>query len=480
MSDQDTSSGGRLGRLRGRSGPTAGREAAPVLPVDPLTGLPTRAVLHDWILGATAASRASSSHCVLAFVDLDSLRDVNDSFGPDAGDWILTEVARRLTALDLHNARTLRYGGAEFALVFDSVTRVDGGDDLARAILDQVTAPFVLGPDEVTVACNVGVAIGGDAVDGPADLVRDAHQALVAARDLGPGSYITHDESRRGRYSTRIDEARLHSALDNNEFLLHYQPIVRTNTREIIGVEALLRWQAPGATNTGLLFPHDFLPLLEKSGLIVPVGTWVIEETCRQAVAWARAHPEAPPLFVTCNLGARQLARPDFAETVLSAIQATGVPAGNLCLDITEQTLRYNGTGTWTALRRLKEAGVKLGLDDFGTGAATLSAVRDLNLDILRLDRLFIADLAMSSEDQAIVRHVTNLAHELEMVSIAEGVETDEQAALLVTLGVDLAQGFLYGRPESAERIDARLSPDGPPPAAPPPPPPAPPAPLGT
>jgi diguanylate cyclase (GGDEF)-like protein len=457
MSDQQMPSGGRLGRLRGRSAAEA-RESAAATPVDPLTGLATRAVLHDWIAAATASSRASSAHCVVAFVDLDSLRDVNDSFGPDAGDWVLAEAARRVAAIAVPGARTLRYGGAELAVVFEGITRVDAGDDLARLILDQVTAPFPLGSDLVTVACHVGLAIGSDASGTPADLVRDAHQALVQARDLGPGSFVSHDESRRGRYTTRIDESRLHAALDNDEFVLHYQPIVRTATGELIGVEALLRWESPGATNTGLLFPHDFLPLLEKSGLIVPVGRWVIEQTCHQAIDWTRAHPQAPPLFITCNLGARQLAMPDFADSVLATIAASGVPAGNLCLDITENTLRYNGSGTWSALRRLKEAGVKLGLDDFGTGAATLSTIRDLSLDIIRIDRTFVTDLVMSAEDQAIVRHVTNMAHELQMVTVAEGIETPEQAALLTTLGVDLAQGFHYGRPEPADRIEARLA----------------------
>ena len=282
------------------------------------------------------------------------------------------------------------------------------------------------------------------------------------ARDLGPASYVVHDESRRGRYSTRIDEPRLQTALDNDEFLLHYQPIVRVDSGELIGVEALLRWQEPGATNTGMLFPHDFLPLLEKSGLIVPVGRWVIEETCRQAVAWSEAHPTLPPLFVTCNIGARQLAMPDFADTVLEAISVTGVAARQLCLDITEQTLRYNGDGTWSALRRLKEAGVKLALDDFGTGAASLTAFRELNLDILRIDRTFITDLTDSPENRAIVRHVSNLAHELHMVTVAEGIESQEQADLLSDLGVDLAQGFFHGRPEPADRIDARLEPPDP------------------
>jgi diguanylate cyclase (GGDEF)-like protein len=469
MSDQSTPGGttgggergGRLGRFRSKSGPApSGTPEAPK-GTDAVTGLPTREVLHDWLHAAILASRPTSSRCILVFVDLDSLRDVNDSFGPDAGDSLLAQVPGRLSDL---GARLLRYGGAELAMVFQGVDSMTAPDEIAHAVLDRVTAPYEVlgGRAPITVGCHLGLAIGGDVAGDVTDLVRDAHQALVHARDLGPASYVLHDESRRGRYTTRIDESRLVSAIDDDEFLLHYQPILRVDSGELIGVEALLRWQDPGATNTGMLFPHDFLPLLEKSGLIVPVGRWVIEETCRQAVAWSAAHPAVPPLFVTCNVGARQLAMPDFADTVLEVLSLTGLPTRQLCLDITEQTLRYNGDGTWSALRRLKEAGVKLGLDDFGTGASSLTALRELNVDILRIDRTFIAGLADSAENQAIVRHVSNLAHELHMVTVAEGIENEEQAALLADLGVDLAQGFLYGRPESAAQIDDRLDPPDP------------------
>ena len=460
MSERATSSGDRgskRGRLRNRGSAGAGAPAGPDAIVDPLTGLPTRAQLTEWVVSATTASRASSSRCVLSFVGLDSLRDVTDSFGPDAGDAVLVEAARRLADLDLCGARILRYSSAEFAIVFRGVNRSDGPDDLAHAIFERLSAPYVFGSDQVTVAGHVGQAIASDAGGGADELVRDAHHALVEARVLGPGGYVTHDESRRGRYSTRIDEARMHSALDNDEFLLHYQPLVRLDTGELIGAEALLRWQAPGATNLGMLFPHDFLPLLESSGLIVPVGRWVIEETCRQAVAWASTHPELARLFVTCNIGGRQLAMPEFADTVLQAIETSGIHPNQLCLDITEEALRYNGANTWSALRPLKEAGVKLGLDDFGTGAASLSALRDIKLDIIRIDRVFVTDLAMSAENQAIVRHVTNLGHELEMVTVAEGIETEAQAEMLTTLGVDLGQGYLFGRPESPDHITAHL-----------------------
>ena len=462
MSDQEstgTERAGVFGRRKPKSAPEAARPPGVAEAADPVTGLPGRTVLHDWLQRAERAGRPTSTQVVLAFVDLDSLRDVNDGLGPDAGDEVLRQVAARLRSLELFGALPLRYGGAEFAVVFGEVHGADSATRIAHAILDEVTAPYELGAVKVTVACHVGLAVGSDAAGGPADLVRDAHQALVHARDGGAGTFVVHDESRRGRYTTRIDESRMLSAIQNEEFLLHYQPIVRTDGGGLFGVEALLRWVAPGATNTGMLFPHEFLPLLEKSGLIVPVGQWVLDQTCRQAMTWTRNHPDAPALFVTCNISARQLAMPDFEAGVLAALDAAGMPPEQLCLDITEQALHYNGSGTWSALRNLKQVGVKLGLDDFGTGAASLGALRELKLDLVRVDRLFIDDLAMSTEDQAIVRHVSNLSHELGMITVAEGVETPEQAAVLATLGVDLAQGFYFGRPEAADKIDLLLTP---------------------
>ena len=462
MSDQGSTGTDRVGVFgRRKARPSAEPAGPPGIAdgLDPITGLPGRSVLHDWLQRADRAGRPTSTQAVLAFVDLDSLRDVNDGLGPDAGDEVLRQVAARLSSIDLFGALPLRYGGAEFAVVLGQVHGADSPSRIAHAILDQVMAPFDLGRVKVTVACHVGLAVGSDSAGGPADLIRDAHQALVHARDSGAGSFVVHDESRRGRYTTRIDESRMRSAIENQEFLLHYQPIVRTDGGGLFGVEALLRWVAPGATNTGMLFPHEFLPLLEKSGLIVPVGQWVLDETCGQAMTWTRDHPESPALFVTVNISARQLAMPDFDASVLGALDRAGMPPEQLCLDITEQALRYNGAATWSALRHLKHVGVKLGLDDFGTGAASLGALRDLKLDLVRIDRLFVDDLVMSAEDQAIVRNVANLTHELGMVAVAEGIETPEQAAVLATLGVDLAQGFHYGRPEAADKIDRLLTP---------------------
>jgi diguanylate cyclase (GGDEF)-like protein len=464
LSEQGSTGGDRgstRGRRRQKVAPES-VEAPPLIAMDGLTGLPDRSVLHDWLNEATLASRPSSTRVILAFIDLDSLRDVNDSFGPDAGDYVLRTAGERLIGLNWEGTQVLRWGGAELAVVVPGVSSVDAPDQIARVLLETVSAPYLLGSQQVTVASHLGLAIASDSYATIGELVRDAHHALFSARDRGPGIYAIHDESKRGRYSTRIDEARLYSALESHEFLLYWQPIVRAANRELFGAEALIRWQSPGATNTGVMFPHDFLPLLEKSGLIVPVGQWVVMETCRQAIAWQAAHPSSVPLFVTCNVGAHQLAMPGFDDSVLQVLAASGLPPDRLCLDITEEAVRYNGSSSWRALRRLKDAGVKLGLGNFGTGVASLAAMRDMRLDLVRIDRVFVQELALSREDQAIIRHTTNLAHELGMLAVVEGIENEAQAELLVDLGVDLAQGYLFGRPDTPSHIDAWFTPSTP------------------
>ena len=327
MSDQGSTGTDRAG-VFGRRKPKPSAEPAgpPAVAdgLDPITGLPGRSVLHDWLQRAERAGRPTSTQVVLAFVDLDSLRDVNDGLGPDAGDEVLRQVAARLSSIDLFGALPLRYGGAEFAVVLGQVHGADSPSRIAHAILDQVTAPFDLGGVKVTVACHVGLAVGSDAAGGPADLVRDAHQALVHARDGGAGSFVVHDESRRGRYTTRIDESRMHSAIENEEFLLHYQPIVRTDGRRH------LRGRGPPAVGGPGSHQHrDALPSRVPAAAREvrahrarrPVGAG---RDVRQAMTWTRNHPESPALFVTVNISARQLAMPDFETSVLGRPRPSG------------------------------------------------------------------------------------------------------------------------------------------------------------
>ena len=427
--------------------------------IDKVTGLPARNHLHDWTVEAIERSRPRSNRGVIAFVDVGQLRDVNDSYGADAGDHLLRSIGARLSSIDLPGTKVLRYEGAEFALVFEQITHFEMAEEVARFLLDLLTPPFDFGAGGMTITPYVGAALSTDNYNTIDDFIRDAHNALVRAKDMGPGSFAVHDESKRARYETRLDEARLKDAADHEEFVLAYQPIVRLDTDQIIGVEALIRWQAPGATTVGLISPADFMPLLEKSGLSVRVGEWVINEACRQAAEWNRLFPDRPALFITCNVSARQLASVDFRDTVVNAISRSGVQPWQLCIDITEQALRFNRNAAWAALRELKDMGVKLGLDDFGTGVSSMTYLREFTLDLLRVDRIFVSGLEVSKEDRAIVKHIAGLAHDLGLIAIGEGVENAEQAALLKKLGVDLAQGYHFGRPMFADDLQARLDP---------------------
>jgi diguanylate cyclase (GGDEF)-like protein len=393
------------------------------------------------------------------FVSVGALRDINDSFGPETGDRLIRAVADRLSTVDVPGTQVLRYSGAELAMVFERLQQAELVEEVCSFLIELLSPAFEIGDVRLDVNPNVGAAVSSDKYDNFDDLIKDAHDALVRAREQGHGAYHVHDEIRRARHTTRIDEARMANALENREFFLHYQPIVRTDNREMIGAEALIRWQAPGATNTGVLYPHDFMPLLEKSGLGVRVGEWVIEEACRQVVEWAKLFPQNRALFITCNVGPKQLAQIDFRESVTRAVEATGIEPWQLCLDITEEALRYNRNATWTALRELKDLGIKLGLDDFGTGVSSLTYLRELKLDLVRVDRAFVSNLENSREDRAIVKHIAGLAHDLDLIAIAEGVETEEQADMLYKLGVDLAQGFFFGRPMQAREVTEELRP---------------------
>jgi diguanylate cyclase (GGDEF)-like protein len=450
-------SAGIFGRRRGRHAP-GGDATAPDATVDPVTGVPGRQLLHEALDAAVTTSKRESAFAAIAFVHVARLRDINDSFGPDAGDEVLRTVAERLGSIDLPGTAVIRFPGAEFAVVFQGIPNANGAGEVARFLVELLAEPLPFRGDTLVLPAHVGLALSADEYDELGEMVHDAHEALVRARDQGTNTYIIHDESKRGRFTTRIDERRMADALANHEFLLLYQPIVDLARDEIVGAEALLRWAAPAATNVGILFPHDFLPLLEKTGLIVAVGRWVVEESCRQAAAWTGQFPGGDPPMITVNLSGRQLADPGFSRSVIDAIARHGLEPSQLCLDITDDTLRHHGEATWSGLRSLKEAGIRLGLDDFGRGEATLTRLRELRLDVLALDRAFMPGLEHNSEDRAIVRHTAALAHDLGCVALAEGVESAAQAEILADLGVDLGQGFHLGRPESAEDFTAHLA----------------------
>ncbi len=456
VTDTGGSVSGRLSRLMGRAAPSTNVESADE-GRDPVTGLHDRRHLPHWSSEAWGRSKASSTRAAVFFVAAGLIDDINDSYGPDVGDDVLRQIGQRIATIDVPNTKVFRYIGTEFGLVFEQLSNPNLANEIAAFLLELLQPPVDVGHDTIVIESYVGGALSADNYDSIDHWIRDAHDALVKAREEGSGSWHVHDETKRAMHSTRIDEERLHQALVDNEFVLVYQPIVQADNREMIGVEALIRLKSPSVSNLGLLYPSEFMPLLEKSGMSAQVGHWVIGEACRQAAEWMHQFPEHRPLFITCNLGARQIGHANFTAGVQQSLASTGVQPWQLCLDITEATLRYNRHATWTSLRELKEMGVKLGLDDFGTGTSTLSYLREIKLDIMRVDRAFVKDMLDNPEDQTIIKHMVALAHDLELITIAEGVEREEQASVLAGLGVDLCQGFLYGRPEKASSIANRL-----------------------
>lgn len=457
-----------FGRRRGKPADDAREpESAPVAAVpdgppgvDPVTGLPNRANLYPWVERAVERSHTSSTRALVVFVDLGLLRNVNDTYGPDFGDYLLREVGARLSTIDVPGTRVLRWGGAEFVLVFEKVGQSDAGHRIGDFIVELLAPAFRIGHDSITIECCVGGAISDDSYTTQSDLIRDAHQSVIDAVRKGPGSVIVWDESQRNRYATRITDDRLQQAIADEEFLLHWQPIVRLTDRSMVGAESLIRWKAPNASTVGILMPSEFLPQLETSGLIVPVGKWVLKATCQQVAEWTRNNPDHRAVFGSCNLGGRQLAQSDFRDTVVSAIEESGIEPWQLCLDLTEVALGYNHAAIWTQLRDLKHMGVKLGLDDFGTGQSSVGYLRDFRVDFIHLAKTFVDNVNRDAEDRAIIRHLTALGHELDLTVTAEGIEEKADAEALIDLGVDLGQGYLFGKPEYPGIIDLLMKPE--------------------
>jgi diguanylate cyclase (GGDEF)-like protein len=470
--DQATEAGkgeGRFGRLKraATGAPAPAPTEAPVVE-DPITGLPGREHLHGWVDRALHRSLPTSSRVVVAFVSVGLLRDVNDTQGADRGDELLRAAAERLGTIDLPGTKVLRYEGAEFALIFEQLNHANANEEIARFLVELLSEPFLIDGDAITVAPSVGTAISADNYGDIDELIRDAHRTLAHARDEGL-HWEAHDETQRGRYETRIDETRLRKATEDEEFLLYYQPIVETASTEIVGFEALLRWKAPGATNAGVLQPRDFVPMLEKTGLSVPVGRWAMAEACRQIRAWGGHWSRPDPLFVTINVSPRHLAEATFIDDVAAAVRTAGVPPHWLCLDITETALRFTGVDARGKLRDLSEIGVRLSLDDFGIGVASLHWLLDLTLDFIRLDRAFISQLGVNVRNiereiadpvDVVVRHVNAMAAELGVQLIAEGVESDDEVLAVGRVGIPLAQGYHYGRAEPASVAVGQLSPE--------------------
>jgi diguanylate cyclase (GGDEF)-like protein len=385
-------------------------------------------------------------------VDLDRFKLVNDTYGHAAGDQLLRQVAARMTACLRSGDSVGRLSGDEFSVMLSNLAKADDAGMVAQKIVDALAAPFDIDNNQAYVTASVGIALyPGDGVDADT-LIKNADTAMYRAKEQGRNGYQFFLPQMNERLVKRQQlEGKLRGALDRAEFLLHYQPKVNVASGELVGLEALLRWKQPGLA---LMHPDSFIPLLEETGLIVPVGEWVLRTACQQNKAWQDAG--LPPVCVAVNLSPLQLDE-SLVRTVESALQRSGLDARWLELEITETAILQRCAEAAAVLSSLQAIGVRISMDDFGTGYSSLRYLKRLPIDTLKIDRSFIQDLPNDADGAAITRAVIALAHSLRIRVVAEGVETASQAAFLRERGCDEAQGFAFGAPQPAEQMIERL-----------------------
>jgi diguanylate cyclase (GGDEF)-like protein len=393
------------------------------------------------------------------FTDLDNFKVVNDSLGHQAGDALLCSVAERLRACLREGDTPARLGGDEFTALLESISDEAQVVEVAERFLAALREPIQLEGREVFVTASVGIAQGmpGDRAE---DVLRNADLALYGAKGTGKARHAVFDRGMERRVVQRLElETALRRALERGELDLLYQPIVSLQTeqaeQEVVEVEALLRWRQAAAR---VISPGEFIPLAEETGLIVPIGDWVLREACREARRWHERYPHRLPVSVGVNLSARQLLAPDLPAKVAEALAETGLAPHLLKLEITESAVMHDADAAIRILQELRELGVQLAIDDFGTGYSSLSYLKRFPVDTLKIDRSFVDGLGEDAQDTAIVRSVVALAQTLDLSLTAEGVETAQQEMHLRMLGCDRAQGFRYAGPLRAAEMDALLA----------------------
>ncbi|NTF45755.1 bifunctional diguanylate cyclase/phosphodiesterase [Rhizobium rhizogenes] len=419
---------------------------------DALTGLPNRTRLDRKLVELLQKASRDQKHVAVAFVDLDNFKLVNDNLGHAAGDELLKVVAQRISARVGNSGIVSRIGGDEFIIVLTE--NLDPVHQRLRAILEGISEPLTIDGVEIRVTCSMGVACSTEHGDTASDLFANADMALYRAKESGRNGIQMFNtamgEEARNKL-TRIDELR--RAVERDEFVLHYQPQKDIRTGNVIGVEALVRWQHPVE---GLLLPGAFIPLAEETGLIVAIGDIVLRKACRQAKVWQDRGLAA--LRVAVNVSARQFLEKSLTQQVASALKSAGLDPQWLELELTESLIMHDVEGAIERMHELKQLGVSLAIDDFGTGYSSLSTLRRFPLSRLKIDRSFIADIPSKTGDMAITSAIVSLGRTLELEVVAEGVETEEQAHFLAGAGCEMFQGYLFARPLPASEVEELIA----------------------
>jgi diguanylate cyclase (GGDEF)-like protein/PAS domain S-box-containing protein len=422
---------------------------------DPLSGLPNRALFLDRLERALLRTSRRTRPVAVLFLDLDDFKVVNDSLGHEAGDQLLTMVAERLNQSIRPSDTVARLGGDEFTVLLEDVEGPTEAMEAADRVGVALRVPFTLAGREIVVRCSIGVALSGDAHDRPEELLRNADMAMYRAKRDGKAGSAIFDHGMESRALERLEvETELRQALQREELRVFYQPIHSLADGRIVEFEALIRWAHP---ERGLLAAGAFVPLAEETGLIVPIGEWVLEEACRQLHVWQQRFPADPPLAMSVNLSARQFQSATLAEDIERTVRRTGLDPSTLKLEITESVVMKDAESAIAALQALKGLGIQLAIDDFGTGYSSLSYLKRFPVDTLKIDRSFVDGLGSDPQDTAIVRSVVALAKSLELSITAEGIETPTQQAHLTRLGCERGQGYLFSKPVPNTECDELL-----------------------
>ena len=423
---------------------------------DPLTHLANRVLFRNRVEHALMrADRHHESFGVL-FLDLDNFKTINDSLGHDAGDRLLTAVAERLQASLRITDTAARLGGDEFAILVEDASHTDDAVLVAERLTDVLRTPFLLEDKQVFINASVGIAVATNGQESADALLRNADVAMYMAKNQGKNRYVVFEGKMHTAMLNRMElESDLRQAIDRNEFVIHYQPIVTLQSGHITGVEALVRWNHP---KRGLLQPADFISIAEETGLIVPLGTWVLEQACQKMRDWQLQYPEKPLLSVTVNLSNRQLQQVELPAVVSAALIKSGLEPRCLVLEITEGVMMENTKETICRLQELKKLGIMLAIDDFGTGYSSLSYLAQFPMDVLKIDKSFVDKIISGSEGTALMRAIITMSQTLHLSTVAEGIEEPEQLEALQSMGCKLGQGFHFAKPLSEQDMGSFLN----------------------
>ncbi len=420
---------------------------------DFLTGLPNRLLFNDRLKQAMALSQRMNEQLAIMFIDLDRFKNINDSLGHGVGDQLLQAMAKRLKLCTREEDSVARMGGDEFTVMLPRINHLSDVAQVARKVLDGLSQPFNIKGHELVVTASIGISLYP--VDGklPEVLMKNSDSAMYRAKELGKNKYQFYSAEMNADAVAHLTlETELRHALEHNEFCLHYQPQIDISSGNLVGFESLIRWQHP---DHGLIPPGKFIPMLEETGLIVPVGEWVLHEACQQNQHWRQSG--LLPVRIAVNFSSHQFREKNIHQLVATALADTGLSADGLEAEITEGVLMDDVDASRHTLEQLQDMGVAIAIDDFGTGYSSLSYLKQFTVDMLKIDQSFVRDITCNPQDVEIVTSIITMAHGLELGVIAEGVETDEQLQCLTDLGCDQVQGYLTGRPLEKHQAEKLL-----------------------